>query len=234
MSKIISVKNASFQIPYDKEVLSDVSMEVEEGEFVGILGVNGAGKSAFIDLLLGTMKPSKGKISVLGEDPFSESRVKREEVCYISQSIDYPSGATGEFALSLYEGLYPKYSKEMAKKLSKILGVDLKKKIGGLSLGQKKKIQVIAALSCKPKLLIVDEITAVFDERSRKQFFELVKKYREKHQLSIVLATNIASDLIEYTSKVMFIDNGHASFHPASDLNKLFDLSNLFDEKEVA
>lgn len=226
-SYLIDAKHISFEIPYGEEVLHDIDFSLSAGQLLGVLGVNGAGKTALINLLLGNTQIKSGELSVLGEDPYQDERKRRAEIGYISQNIQLYQGVSVQNHLKFFSSFFPQYSKEKEKELLERLRVDPKRNIGGLSLGQKKKVQVISVLSAKPRLLIVDEITAVFDEASRQDFFQVINEEKEREGLGILLATNIAKDLANYADSVLFVNQGYSELHENIDIDKIFDLDEV-------
>ncbi|MFA6238100.1 MAG: ABC transporter ATP-binding protein [Bacteriovorax sp.] len=224
MKNLIKVEDLSYSIPFGKEILKDVSFELNEGEIIGILGRNGAGKTTLIDLLLGIRPTTKGSIKILGENPIKEDRIGSTSICFISQDVSLNSSlGVGKF-LDFYAGFYPQYSRSEEKCLLELFTVNREDQIASLSTGQQKKVQIIAALAANPKILLIDEITAVLDPETRNQFFTQLSKEKTTKGLSIVLATNIAEDLTSRADKVLFIDNGVGRIEQPDQILNLFNL----------
>ncbi len=227
MKSLIRVENLNYTIPYGAEILKDVSFNASEGELLGVLGRNGSGKTTLIDLLLGMRPPTSGLIEVLGENPMSIGRKHLDRVCFLSHEANFKNTITiGEF-LKFFSFFYPAYLKSEELFLLDYFSLKADEKIGGLSTGQKKKVQIVAALSARPKLLIVDEITAVLDPETRSLFFRAIENQKEKNGLSVVLATNIAEDLINRADRILFVEKGEASLRDASEILTLFKVENV-------
>lgn len=227
MKKIIQANNVSYSIPYGKDIFHGASFDLGPGEFMGVLGRNGTGKTTLIDLLLGIRTPKSGKLLVLEEDPLGFQRKNLESICYIAHDSDVRESLTVREFLDFYADMYPNYYKEDEVFLLKHFSINPKDTVGSLSTGLKKKVQTIAALSTRPKLLLVDEITAVLDPESRNHFFAALKLWKEKHNISIVLATNIAEDLINRADKILFIDNGKVTLKEPGQILELFDVKKV-------
>jgi ABC-2 type transport system ATP-binding protein len=225
MQKIIHIKDMSYSIPYSDSILEKVNLEVSEGEFLGVLGHNGAGKTTLMDLLMGFRKISSGELQIFGEDPHAIARAHRKDVVFLSQEISLKSSISISEFLKFHSSFYDSYSKKEESHLLKIFKLDPESKIGSLSTGQQKKVQIIANLSVLPKLILIDEITAVLDPETRSIFFREIERFRKEHKCAIVLATNIAEDLVDRCDKIFFIKNKLGKVHTPSEIAGLFNLS---------
>ncbi len=216
------VQNLTYHIPYGRCILEDINFELEQGKFLGVLGKNGSGKTTLIELILGVRNPSAGKILVMGEDPNQESRVHAESVAYLSHdAIIKPSFTIDQF-FQFQRIFYSRYSKELEAKYLDFMDLDSKLKIGSLSTGVQKKVAIIAALASRPDLLIIDEITAVLDPGARNDLYTILKEQRDDYGLSVLLATNIADDLIDIVDELIFIKKMRSRLYPASKIPELF------------
>lgn len=225
MQKIIHIKDMSYTIPYSDTILESVNLEVLPGQFLGILGHNGAGKTTFMDLLMGFRKSSSGELLLLGEDPHAVSRDHRKAITYLSQDVVHKGSITIRQFLDFHSSFFPDYSKEEEQHLLKVFQLNPEQKIGALSTGQQKKVQVVSAFATCPKLILIDEITAVMDPETRSIFFRELQRIRQKYSSAILLATNIAEDLIERCDQILFIEGKKASLHSPNHIARLFNLS---------
>lgn len=224
MKNLIKLENLNYSIPYGPNILKDISFTVKEGEFLGVLGRNGVGKTTLIDLILGIRPCTSGQIEVLGENPIENDRKHLSSICFLSQDSVIKGTISIAQYLKFYASMYPTYSKEEEKSLLEFFSLNSKDQIGALSTGQKKKVQAVAALSTFPKLILIDEITAVMDPETRDQLFKVLSHLKKTNGLSIILATNIAEDLISRADKVLFIDQCRGSIHMPGDILKLFQI----------
>lgn len=224
MTKLINVKNLNYSIPMGKDILKKISFDLDHGEMLGVLGRNGVGKTTLIDLLLGIKPPNSGEIQVLQEIPASDERKNIHSICFISQDVSLEAGISVRQFLNLYAGFYPHYSKTDEARLLKQFSVGGNQQISSLSTGQQKKVQIIATLSANPKILLIDEITAVLDPETRNHFFNLLAEEKEKKGLAVVLATNIAEDLLNRADKILFIEDGEGRIERPESIPHLFNL----------
>jgi ABC-2 type transport system ATP-binding protein len=224
MQKIIHFDSVSYSIPYGETILEKIHLEISAGEYVGVLGHNGAGKTTLMDLLMGFRKASTGILAVFGEDPHAIARAHRKNVVFLSQDVGIKGSVTIRQFLDFHAGFYPLYSKVEEAHLLNVFKLDPDQKVGSLSTGQQKKVQVVAAFSTCPKLILIDEITAVMDPETRKIFFRELDRMRKTYSPAILLATNIAEDLVERCEKIIFIQDKRSSVHTPEEIGRLFNL----------
>lgn len=226
MSAILSIKNLTYTIPYSTSILEDISLEVAPGELIGILGHNGTGKTTLLDVVLGLKKASQGSIEVLNEDPHALNRKNKNQIVFLSQDVSLKGNLTISEFLKFHSTFYPDYSKKDEAQLLEAFSLSGDQKVGSLSTGQQKKVQVVAGFSTCPKLIIIDEITAVMDPETRDIFFQELLKVKNKYGSATLLATNIAEDLIHRADKVVFIADKKAHIHESNQILHLFNLGN--------
>ena len=173
--------------------LEDVSLTVKEGEFVSVIGPNGGGKTTLLRVILGLLKPDRGKVEVFGERP---DRV-RKLIGYVPQRVSFdPSFPITVYELVLmgrYRGPLKPYTAEDKAAVESILkevGIyDLKGRlVGELSGGQLQKAFLARALVRKPKLLLLDEPTASLDPKARRSLYEILHKL--KGGITMILVTH--------------------------------------------
>lgn len=171
------------------EVLKKVSFEVKKGEYIGVIGPNGGGKTTALKLILGFLKPKKGVVSI---------DCPKTKIGYVPQINSYDK----EFPISVLEvvlmgslgklswmGTIPKGEKESARTLLKEVGCDHleKRPFGSLSGGQAQKVLIARALMCDPELLLLDEPTANIDAESEAAIFAYLKSLQGKKTIMIVM-----------------------------------------------
>jgi ABC-2 type transport system ATP-binding protein len=224
MTKLISIKNLSYTVPYGDTILKDVNLEVAAGEFIGILGHNGSGKTTLLDIILGSKRPSLGQVNVLAENPHAVNRIRKNEIVFLSQDVSIKGDLRIKDFLKFHSAFYPNYSKEEAERLLEVFELNEDMKVGALSTGQQKKVQVVANFATAPKLIIIDEITAVMDPETRDTFFKELLALKIEKNTSVLLATNLAEDLIRRADRVLFIENQNASLHSPDTILNLFNI----------
>jgi ABC-2 type transport system ATP-binding protein len=204
----IEVKSLGYQIRKDKDVLTDLNLQIAPGDFVAVLGENGAGKTTLLDLILGFRKPTQGSLRVQNEKPFQDNWQSRQKIAYLSEKVDIPGDWTVDDFLKFNEYFYTHYSHEIEAKYLKLFRVNRKDRLGNMSAGEIRRVQIVAALSIEPELIVVDEITAVLDIVGRRHFMGLLKELNQQTRCTIVLATNILEDLANNVTHVMLLRKG--------------------------
>jgi ABC-2 type transport system ATP-binding protein len=229
---LIKLKNVDYQVPNGQTVYENLNFELFLGDFFGVLGKNGAGKTTLIDLLMGYRPITTGEISILGEDPMSSHRRKKHEIFVLSHDIQIQQSHKVQNYLEFTSYFYDNYDHKLEKQMLDYFGIDINAKFGALSTGQKVKAQIVAAVAARPKLILIDEVTAVLDPESRKRFFMVLKKLKRQGNCSVIMATNIAEDLNGIVDKVLFIDHKRADVYPVDEIKHLFNLDGFDDEFE--
>jgi ABC-2 type transport system ATP-binding protein len=219
---MISIKNLSYSYPRDHLVFNDLSCEINQGEFWGILGRNGAGKTTLIDLILGIKYPSNGEVRVLNKDPNSPKEDHQNEVVFLSQDIQVKGDITIEEFLKFHSYFYNKYSKDIEQELLQYFDLDPGALVGALSTGQQKKVQVISGLASDTKIIIIDEITAVLDPETRFKFFSKILEFNKKLKKTVILATNIAEDLKGRVDRILYINDFKGEVLDPSKIDEIF------------
>ncbi len=208
------LKNLFVRAKENKQIIKDLSFEIYDGEVVGYIGENGAGKSTTIKMLTGIYPPTSGKISCLGLNPF-EDRIKYTEdigVVFGGKSL-LSWDIAPKYSLMLQASIYNiddetanKRILSFAKKLKvdHLLNIPVRK----LSLGERTKFEIIASLLHKPKIIFLDEPTIGLDLLAREQVIKFLRKVNEKEKTTILLTTHNMDDIEEICSRIIMIDNG--------------------------
>jgi ABC-2 type transport system ATP-binding protein len=220
--KNIIFSNVTYELPYTGTILDDVTFSIETDEFVGLLGQNGAGKTTILDLITGLKPVTIGEIKVLGEDPFSSDRNNKSKVGFLAHNSTINLTLTVAEFLKFHGQFYPAYSLKKEKELLELFGINPAIKMGSLSTGQQIRAQIIALVCTLPQVLIIDEITAVLDPNGRKLLFEVLKDYKQQTSCSIILATNIAEDLMGVTDKILFLQDKKLNQVSDTELERLY------------
>ena len=222
---MLEFQNVTYQIPNGLMIYKNLTLKFVQGDFYGVLGKNGAGKSTLIEMVMGLRKLTEGKIYIFDEDVSDTNRVQKDKIFVVTHDMNVPGYILVEDLLKFYQYFYPNYSKEIEAQLFKLFEIDPKKKFGSLSTGQKIKALLCAAFAARAELYLFDEVTAVLDPRSRRNFFQFLKQFRVYHNCCMLLATNIAEDLENSVDKVIFIDNEHkVVVKNVDEIDSLFDL----------
>lgn len=220
---MISAKNLSYHFPKEYAVFEDVSFDIQTGEFWGILGANGSGKSTLVELMLGMKKKQHGELYYFGLPVEKFLREQRHRIAYISQDVTLKSNIKIKDFFQLHSTFYPQYSTEDEASLLDYFSIKPEMAIGSLSTGQRNKVQAIACFAANTDILVVDEVTAVLDPKSRHLFFNKLLEYHQKRGKTVILATNIVEDLVGRVEKIIYFNQKKCSIHHHANIDQLFE-----------
>lgn len=169
-------------------VLEDIWLDINEGDFLGIIGPNGGGKTTLLKILLGLLKPQKGKVELFGED-INKFR-SWDRIGYVPQKINvanFSFPVTVEEVINTFEN--KKKNAPAVLPLVDLEGFE-KRKINELSGGQLQRVFIARALSSEPELLLMDEPTVGVDPQAQEQFYLLLRQLNKKHKLTLALVSH--------------------------------------------
>lgn len=185
----------------------EVDLSVEKGDFYGFIGPNGAGKSTTIRALLGLISPTSGKAEILGKDIQKDKTEILASVGYLPSE----SGFYGNMRVKEMLGISAKLRKQNCEKEAKILcerlDLDAEKRIGELSLGNRKKVGIICALQHKPELYILDEPTSGLDPLMQREFYTILQE-RNAEGATVFLSSHVLSEVSRYCKNAAIIREG--------------------------
>ena len=187
--------------------IEGLDLKVKEGEWFGYIGPNGAGKSTTIRTMLGLIKATEGKSTVLGMDSWKDREKIMEKVGYLpSEAIFYPEMTVSEtldYALSLHACKDRRRQKELSERFE----LDTGRKIGELSYGNRKKVGIVCALEHNPSLLILDEPTGGLDPLMQREFFSMLEEEHRKG-VTIFMSSHILSEIESHAETAAAIREG--------------------------
>ena len=176
----------------DVQALSDLDLEVRSGEIFGYLGPNGAGKTTTIRLLLGLMRPTRGRAEVLGRDVHSDGPAARRFMSFLpSDSSLYTFMKVGHYLEAF--GDLTNASSKRRDELTERLELDTSRKISDLSMGNRQKVVVVRALQEDTPVYIVDEPTRGLDPLVQQEFGKIISELRDEGR-TILLSTHVLSE----------------------------------------
>lgn len=211
MEKAIEIKNLTKAYGKNRGV-SNLSLQVEEGDIYGFLGPNGAGKSTTIRSILGLIHFQSGEIKLLGKNPVKEKTAVLREIGYIPSEIMFYPGMKAGQVIKLAADLRKLDCRQEAKRLCEILSVDTEKRVEELSLGNRKKISIVCAMQHKPRLFIFDEPTSGLDPLIQDAFFKLILEYN-KQGATCFYSSHVLSEVKNYCNHVAIIKEGKLIKH---------------------
>lgn len=196
----------------------EVSFHVESGELVGFLGPNGAGKTTTLKMLAGLLYPTSGEAKVLGYVPWQRhDHYRRQFALLLGQKNqlwwDLPARESLELNARIY-GISQSQFERTVTEMTELLSVRDKLNISvrELSLGERMKLELIAALLHQPKILFLDEPTIGLDVVSQKTVREFLRHQNERNQTTILLTSHYMADIEALCRRVIIIDQGRISF----------------------
>ena len=205
--------------PFEKRALDKINLQVEEGEFIGLIGHTGSGKSTLVQHLNGLMKPTKGTIIIDGEDLSSkETKMKsvRQKVGLVFQ---YPEHQL--FEETIYKdiafgpknlGLSDEEVDKRVRDAMELVGLEfeeLKERSPfELSGGQKRRVAIAGLIAMKPKVLILDEPTAGLDPKGRDDILDEIRKIYDKENITIILVSHSMEDIARLVNRVFVMHKG--------------------------
>ena len=204
-----------FQREYrDVHAVRGIDLDIEQGEFVAFLGPNGAGKTTTLKLLSGVISPSAGEATVLGHVPWKrEAAYKRRFALVMGQKNQLWWDLPAAESLLLHQQIYQieqKQFEDTREELVEILGVKhlLNQPVRELSLGERMKMELIAALLHSPEVLFLDEPTIGLDVIAQRNVQQFLRKYQETRQTTVILTSHYMKDIAALCRRVVVIDHG--------------------------
>lgn len=223
MKKVVEINSLSFAYR-EHPVLQAVNFSIESGDFVGVIGPNGGGKTTLLKLILGFYQPQKGFIKVFNKKPF----FSKGAVGYVPQHLffdqHFPITALGVVLSGLLHHKFLGFAYKKGEKqeaLAALAATAIADKaaepFGKLSGGQKQRVLISRALVSKPKLLLLDEPTASIDSRAQENIFALLEKLNQT--TTIVVVSHDLSIIAKAVNKVLCV-NKRVIAHHIKDLNR--------------
>lgn len=198
----------------DVQAVNNISFAIEQGELIGFIGPNGAGKTTTLKLLAGLLYPSQGSISVLGFHPYERQKAFQMQFSLVMGQKnqlwwDLPVQESFLLNKEIYEIPDGRFT-EVLHELTTLLDITdlLKVQVRKLSLGQRMKAELVAALLHSPKVLLLDEPTIGLDVVAQKSLREFIKDYNKRYNATIILTSHYMADVKELCERVVIIDHG--------------------------
>jgi len=209
-----AIKSLFYRKYYDVKAVDGISFKIDEGELIGFIGPNGAGKTTTLKVLSGLLYPTSGEVRVLGFEPFKrQAQFQKQFSLIMGQKNqlwwDLPPWESFILSKEIYEVPDDQF-KKMVKELSEMLEIEdiLKVQVRKLSLGQRMKCELIAALIHSPKVLFLDEPTIGLDVVAQKNMRDFIKEYNKRYKATIILTSHYMGDVKELCERVIIIDKG--------------------------
>ena len=220
MASFLQVKNLSHVYsagtPFEHKALDSVSFSVERGEFIGIIGHTGSGKSTLIQHLNGLLKPSSGEILLDGKDIWSDKALTRQARFRVGLVFQYPEYQLFEETVYKDIAFGPKNQKLSNEEIDKrvreaagFVGISedlLQVSPFDLSGGQKRRVAIAGVIAMEPEILILDEPTAGLDPAGREEILSNLQRYRTAKNATIIMVSHSMSDVARLTDRLIVMN----------------------------
>ncbi len=228
---ILETQNLTYKYsvgtPFEKVAIEDISISVEKGDFIGIIGHTGSGKSTLVQHLNGLLKPTSGTILLDGKDIHSDKNFTRQARFKVGLCFQYPEYQL--FENTVYEDIAfgpknMKLSKEEIKervlRAAEFVGVRndmLQKSPFDLSGGEKRRVAIAGVMAMQPEILILDEPSAGLDPKGRKVISEMIEQYRKNTGSTVIVVSHSMEDVAESADKVLVMNKGKVEYFASVD-----------------
>lgn len=207
---------------FEKKALDEISLEIPDGQFIGIIGHTGSGKSTLIQHLNGLLRATSGAIYYDGENIYQEGydmRTLRSKVGLVFQYPEHQLFEVDVFSDVCFGpknlGLSKEEVEERAKKALTQVGLDesyYKKSPFELSGGQKRRVAIAGILAMHPQVLILDEPTAGLDPKGRDEILDQVALLQKERKITVILVSHIMEDVARYVDRIIVVNDGKILF----------------------
>ena len=205
--------------PFEKTAVDHISLQIEGGELVGVIGHTGSGKSTFVQQLNGLLKPTSGKVLLKGKDIWAEPKKIRAIRFQVGMVFQYPEHQLFEETIEADVSFGPRNMglepEEVHRRVVESLaacgmGEDmLPKSPFDLSGGQKRRVALAGVLAMEPEVLVLDEPAAGLDPRGRDDIFRFITEYHEKHGTTVIFVTHSMEDAARLASRIVVMRDSH-------------------------
>ena len=231
MAPILQVKNLSHiystGTPFEHKALDNVSFSIEPGEFIGVIGHTGSGKSTLMQHLNGLLKPTSGEIILDGKDIWSDKQLTRQARFRVGLVFQYPEYQL--FEETVYKdiafgpknmGLSAEEIDRRVREAADFVGVtteQLEASPFDLSGGQKRRVAIAGVIAMEPEILILDEPTAGLDPAGREDILENIDRYRIEKNATVMMVSHSMNDVARLTQRLMVMSDAKLVMDGAPD-----------------
>ncbi len=227
MAAVISIKNLTYEyntgMPTSSVALDNVSLDIEKGDFIGLIGHTGSGKSTLVQHFNGLIKPTKGSVYINGKDIHSDKKATREARFKVGLCFQYPEYQLFEETVAKDIAFGPRNMKLSEKEVTErvvraAMYVGLKKEHMDkspfdLSGGEKRRAAIAGVMAMEPEVLILDEPTAGLDPKGRDVILSLVKNYQNQTGCTVILVSHSMEDVARVADKVIVMNKGKVEMY---------------------
>lgn len=210
---------------YEKQALKDICLEIPQGQFVGVIGHTGSGKSTMIQHLNGLMKATDGALYYEGENIYQDGYDMKKLRSQVGLVFQYPEHQLFEVDVlkdvcfgPKNQGLSDKEAEECAKKALEMVGVPEElydQSPFDLSGGQKRRVAIAGVLAMKPKVLVLDEPTAGLDPQGRDEILDQIAYLHRESDMTVILVSHSMEDIAKYVDRIIVMNQGSVMYDDA-------------------
>lgn len=220
---LLEIKDLSYiygqGTPFCKTALDHVNLAVEKGEFVGVIGHTGSGKSTLVQLMNGLLRPTSGQVFLKGKDIWEEPKKIRQVRFQVGMVFQYPEHQLFEETVlkdiafgPKNMGMKEKEAEERARQAARFVGLKddlLEKSPFELSGGEKRRAAIAGVIAMDPEVLILDEPTAGLDPKGRDVLLEQIRAYHDEQKNTVLLVSHSMEDVAKATDRLLVLNDAH-------------------------
>lgn len=208
---MIEIKNLYFSYSKKKQIINDLSLDLQPGNIYGLLGKNGAGKSTLLKNIAGLLFPKKGSLKVFDQEAKDRLPDILREVYFIPEEFSLPNFTIKQY-IDIYSVFYPRFSQEQFYNALDEFNLTKDEKLNALSYGQKKKVIIGFGLASNCNLLLMDEPTNGLDIPSKSKFRKIVAS-SVSDERCFIISTHQVKDVEKLIDPIIIMDEGEILFH---------------------
>ncbi len=223
---ILEAKNLTYTYsigsPFEKTAVDHIDLQIEAGEFIGVIGHTGSGKSTLMQMMNGLLKPTDGTVLLEGKDIWAKGADRRAVRFAVGLVFQYPEYQLFETTVEKDVEFGPTNMK-LPKLEVQLRAFNALKTVGigedlydvspfDLSGGQKRRVAIAGVLAMQPEVIVLDEPTAGLDPRGRDEILEAIDRIREERKITVVLVSHSMEDVARYVDRLIVMDHGSVRF----------------------